>query len=125
MRSFLTEPLLKNNPHKQNNVIIICICMEIDKLLLFLYRRPSCWLKELWIMKPIWMNKQLLNKAWLTKWKRDRKLKPNPTVVIEKPIWERVLKATTFFISSSNIAVILEKNIVKHPKFKIIDENLK
>lgn len=61
------------------------------------------------------MNKQLLNKACLTKWIKEIKFNPNPKVTIEKPICDRVLKATTFFKSSSTKAVILEKNIVKIP----------
>lgn len=55
---------------------------------------------------------------------KEIKLNPKPTVNIEKPICERVLSATTFFISSSTKAVILEKNIVKIPVTKIIPVKL-
>lgn len=44
---------------------------------------------------------------------------PKPKVIIEKPIWERVLKATTFFKSSSTTALKLEKKVVKRPEKKI------
>jgi len=71
------------------------------------------------------MNKHLLNKACLIKWRKDKKFNPNLNVVIENPIWDNVLKATTFFRSSSIKAVILENIIVKHPIFKIKEENLK
>lgn len=66
------------------------------------------------------MNKQLLNKACLIKWIKEIKPKPKPKVTIEKPICDNVLKATTFFKSSSTKAVILEKNIVNKPMIKII-----
>jgi len=66
------------------------------------------------------MNKQLLNKACLIKWIKEINLKPKPKVTIEKPICDKVLKATTFFKSSSTKAVILEKNIVNKPIIKII-----
>ena len=56
-----------------------------------------------------------MKRACLTKWIKEIKLKPKPKVTIEKPIWDKVLKATTFFKSSSTKAVILEKNIVKIP----------
>jgi len=49
---------------------------------------------------------------------KETKLRPKPTVNIENPIWDSVLKATTFFKSSSIKAVILEKNIVKIPTTK-------
>ena len=65
------------------------------------------------------MNKQLLNKACLNKWSKEIKLTPKPKVVIENPIWDKVLKATTFFKSSSKIALKLEKNTVKSPEKKI------
>jgi len=71
------------------------------------------------------MNKHLLNKACLIKWRKDKKFNPNLSVVIENPIWERVLKATTFFKSSSIRAVILENIIVRHPILRIKEENLK
>jgi len=35
IKSFLTDPLLKNNPHKQNKVIVICSCINIVILPLF------------------------------------------------------------------------------------------
>jgi len=71
------------------------------------------------------MNKHLLNKACLIRWRKDRKFSPNLNVVMENPICDKVLKATTFFKSSSIKAVILENIIVKHPIFKIKEENLK
>jgi len=36
-------------------------------------------------------------------------------VIIENPIWDKVLKATTFFTSSSTMALNLEKKVVKTP----------
>jgi len=125
MKSFLTDPLLKNNPHKQNKVTVICDCIKIVMFPLFWYKRPSCWLKELWIINPICINKHLLNKACLIRWMKDRKFNPNLNVVIENPIWDKVLKATTFFKSSSIKAVILENIIVKHLILRIKEENLK
>lgn len=60
-----------------------------------------------------------MNKAWDTKWKKTKKFKPKPIIIIIKPIWERVLKAITFFISTSIKAPQLEKNIVLKPKKNI------
>lgn len=62
------------------------------------------------------MNKQLLKRAWLTKWIKETKNIPKPKVNIEKPICDKVLKATIFFKSTSNKAERLEKNIVNKPK---------
>lgn len=55
---------------------------------------------------------------------KEIKFIPNPSVVIENPICDKVLRATTFFISSSTRAVTLENNIVKQPILRIIEENL-
>jgi len=60
-----------------------------------------------------------LNKACEIKCKKTKKFKPKPIIIIIKPIWDKVHKAIIFFISTSNKALKLEKNIVIKPKKKI------
>lgn len=55
------------------------------------------------IMSPIDINKTDLNKAWTSKWKKDKNRSPQEKDIPINPKWDKVDKAINFFISVSKI----------------------
>lgn len=64
---------------------------------------------------PAVKNKRALNSAWVSKWKKAKKVKFNPREVIITPNWERVESAIIFFISHSAKATVPAINMVIVP----------
>lgn len=60
------------------------------------------------MISPIAINNKDLNKAWTNKWKKAKHNKPQEYATPIKAKWERVDKAISFFISTSNTAFIPE-----------------
>jgi len=118
--SFLTNPLVKNNPVKQNNVIVIWICINIELVFKPPILRLSCWENIECIINPIIRNRHLLKNACLIRWTKDKEIILSPILINNRAIWDKVLKATTFLKSISYKAVKLERKIVILPIQKIV-----
>lgn len=74
--------------------------------------RKSCLLSILWITNPEHINREALNSAWVSKWKKQNKVNPTLKDDIIKPSCLRVEKATIFFKSQSILAITPANKIV-------------
>lgn len=82
-------------------------------------KRDSCLPKFIRIMVPTWINKQLLKKACIIIWKKDKEGEEIPKQKNRKPIWERVLNAIIFLKSGSQREQNPATNDVKSPPINI------
>lgn len=112
--SLLKNPLKKVWPQRdkqQINTLNIEVGVENEDT----KKRDSCLPKFIKIIVPTWINKQLLKKACITMWKKDREGEEIPKQKNKKPIWERVLKAIIFLKSGSQREQNPATNDVKSP----------
>ncbi len=115
--SLLKNPLRNVWPHndiQHTNTLKIEIGEEKEDK----KERDSCLPKFIKIIVPTWMNKQLLKKAWVIKWKKEREGQEIPKQKNKKPIWERVLKAIIFLKSGSQREHIPATKDVNKPPAK-------
>lgn len=97
----LKKPLKKVWPQRdkqQTNTLKIIVGLENEEI----KNRDSCLPKFIKIKVPTWINRQLLKKACIIIWKKDKVGEEIPKQKIKKPIWESVLKAIIFLKSGSH-----------------------
>lgn len=112
--SLLKNPLKKVWPQRdkqQINTLNIVVGVENEDT----KKRDSCLPKFIKIIVPTWINRQLLKKACIIIWKKDKEGEEIPKQKNKKPIWERVLKAIIFLKSGSQREQNPATNEVKSP----------
>ena len=128
IKSFDKNPVKKGNPHRHNNLTATLDLnkgIDLAKLNLF---RNSWPLSKLWIKTPDPINKEALNKAWQSKWKKQKKIRWALKDTTINPNCLNVEYAISFFISHSITAIIPANTIVimakliKNGKNSLIDE---
>lgn len=105
MKSLEKKPVVKGKPHKQIKQTRTAAATKGELFKKFELLRNSCLLSPLWINKPEHINKEALNKACETKWKKPKTTNPKEIDLIIKPNWLKVDRAITFFKSHSKLAI--------------------
>lgn len=114
-RSLEKKPEVKGNPHKhKRQIITIKEKTGVIKENPWEFRK-SCLLSEEWITNPAHINKEALNKAWVSKWKKVKITKEQEKEATIKPNCLKVEYAIIFFKSQSKIPIKPAKLIVKIP----------